>query len=113
MDATATADKPASTRVISSVRYYAEEAKRGADEFTHSMFGVSADRLTDKQAWRAIAELSKLGRSSEAHSHPCFQCGTRVTCHCIGPDEDRLKECRPCHEGFGVQEFNRTFRDSF
>jgi hypothetical protein len=111
--AKAAADKPATATLIWSVQYYAREAKRDADEFTRSLFGVGAEQLTDKQAWSAIAELFKLGRSSEAHTHPCFECGARVMCHCIEPNEDRLKQCRPCHEGFGRQEYNRTFRHSF
>jgi hypothetical protein len=113
MTVIATADKPATASLIWSVRYYAREAKQDADAFTRSLFGVSADQLTDKQAWSTIAGLVKLGRSSEPHTHPCFECGIDVMCYCIEPNENRLKQCRPCHEGFRRQEFNRTFRNSF
>jgi hypothetical protein len=94
------------------------------EQSARERYGKPLDALTVEEAQALAREYGRVcDRKAEAeraartpisgpHSHECITCGRPVDCF---RDECRgeASEHRHCHEGFGVQEFDRTFRNSF
>ena len=95
------------------IKSYASDIETDANEFSLQQTGKPLESLTREQGLELLRAILKLQKPKPWHTHPCFQCGVDVMCSCAEPNKDRLKECRPCHEGFGVQEYNRTYAHSF
>ena len=94
------------------------------EQLARERYGKPLDELTVTEAQTLAWEYADIGRrKAEAegaartpvngpHSHDCFTCYEPVKCHRDNCRET-ISEHRHCHEGFGVQEFNRTFKNSF
>ena len=109
--------------LLSQIRVNAEYAEQDATAMALQMFNRELEQITESQGWQLIRAIAPLmGAKIEAiraarvplsgpHSHPCITCYQPVICH-----EDDCREVSDehhhCHEGFTVNEFNRTFRNS-
>jgi hypothetical protein len=105
--------EPISEASLKLIRSCASESGIDADEFSMQQTGKPLESLTKEQGLALLKAVLKFWKLPASHTHPCFECGVDVLCFCNEPNENRLKQCRPCHEGFGRQEFNRTFAHSF
>jgi hypothetical protein len=110
--------------LLGQIRVNAEYAGQDATAMAQQMFNCELEQITEAQGWqliRAIAPLMDAKREkvraattplSGPHSHPCITCDEPVSCH---KDDCRevSAEHHHCHQGFTVNEFNRTFAHSF
>ena len=110
--------------LLPQIRVNAEFAQQDASEMSQQMFNRELEQITEAQGWQliwAIAPVMKARHKairamreplSGPHSHPCITCEQPVHCH---KDDCRevAGEHHHCHQGFTVNEFNRTFKDSF
>ena len=110
--------------LLSQIKSNAEYAGQDANAMAQEMFNREFEQITEVQGWQliwAIAPLIEARREairamrvplSGPHEHPCITCEKPVDCY---KDDCRevSAEHHHCHEGFTVNEFNRTFRNSF
>jgi hypothetical protein len=110
--------------LLAQIRANAEYADQDASALARQMFRRELDEVTESEGWqmmRALAPLMEAKREevraartplSGPHDHPCLTCELPVSCH---KDDCRevAAEHHHCHEGFTVNEFNRTFAHSF
>jgi hypothetical protein len=94
------------------------------EQSSRERYDKSLDALTVGEAQTLAWEYADIGRRkaeaeraartpmSGPHTHDCISCYEPVKCHRDNCRE-MMSEHRHCHEGFGVQEFNRTYRHSF
>lgn len=94
------------------------------EQSARERYSKSLDALTVEEAQTLAWEYADIGRQkaevereartslSGLHSHPCITCDEPVNCH---KDDCRevAGEHHHCHQGFTVNEFNRTFKESF
>jgi hypothetical protein len=115
------------TSWLAQLRVNAEYAGCNATELAQvaqERYGKPLDALTVEEAqtlaWEyggicnRKAEAARAARTpmSGPHFHDCLSCGGPVDCY-HDDCRETISEHRHCHEGFGVQEFNRTYRNSF
>jgi hypothetical protein len=112
------------TSWLAQLRVNAEYAECDASALAQERFNKPLDTLTVAEAQTLVWELNAiLLQKAEArkaaripisgpHCHDCITCYEPVKCHKDNCRET-ISEHRHCHEGFGVQEFNRTFQHSF
>jgi hypothetical protein len=110
--------------LLGQIRVNAEYAEQDAHTMAQQMFNRELEQITEAQGWQliwAIAPLMEARREairaarmpvSGPHSHPCITCDGPVDCH---KDDCReiAGEHHHCHQGFTINEFNRTFAHSF
>jgi hypothetical protein len=110
--------------LLAQLRASAEYADHNASALAQQMFNRELEQMTEAEAWqmmRALGPLMDAKREqiraartpiSGPHSHDCITCYEPVNC---SRDDCRetMSEHSYCHEGFGRQEFDRTFVQSF
>jgi heterodisulfide reductase subunit C len=109
MQATASLQQDELTALIANIKGNSQSELEEAECVSQVLYSRSVDELDfmrAKEIWHTV-RIERAERYDRAHHTPgtCWQCGINT-----GSDST---ECRPCHEGFGVQEFNRTYRNSF
>ena len=112
------------TSWLAQLRVNAEYAGCDASLLAQDRLNKTLDTLTLAEAqtlvWELNGILQQKAEEKEAgrtpvngpHCHDCISCYEPVKCHKDNCRE-AMSEHRHCHEGFGVQEFNRTYRHSF
>ena len=112
------------TSWLAQLRVNAEYAGCDASTLVQDRLSKPLDTLTLAEAQTLVWELNGiLQQKDEAkkaartpvngpHSHDCISCYEPVKCHRDNCRET-MSEHRHCHEGYGRQEFDRTFRHSF
>ncbi|HVG20843.1 MAG TPA: hypothetical protein VNI02_17480 [Blastocatellia bacterium] len=110
--------------LLGQIRVNAEFAGQDARDMVQRMFNRDLEQITEAQGWgliRAIAPMLEAKREairaaraplSGPHSHPCITCEMPVSCH-RDDCREAAGEHHHCHQGFTVNEFNRTYKDSF
>jgi hypothetical protein len=110
--------------LLGQIRVNAEYAGQDVNAMARKMFNRELEQITEAQGWQliwAIAPMLEARREairatrapmSGPHSHTCITCELPVNCH---KDDCRevSGEHHHCHQGFTVNEFNRTYKDSF
>jgi hypothetical protein len=112
------------TSWLTQLRVNAEYAECDASVLAQERFKKPRGDLTVVGAQALVWELNGIiQRKAEAkktartpvsgpHSHICNTCDESVECY-RDDCRETVGEHRYCHEGFGRQEFDRTFRDNF
>jgi hypothetical protein len=109
MQATATIQQDELTALISKIKGNSLAEQEYAETLSQCLYRRSIDELDLERAkslWQDL-RIERQERYNRANPTPgtCWQCGISTGTNAT--------ECRPCHEGFGLQEFNRTFAHSF
>jgi hypothetical protein len=109
MQATATLQQDELTALITKLKGNNQSELEQAECISQVLYSRSIDELDlsrAKSLWRTVRiEREEMAERGNTPPGTCFQCG--------GPTHSDSIEHRHCHEGFGVQEFNRTYRNSF
>jgi hypothetical protein len=94
------------------------------EQLARERYGKPLDELTVTEAQTLAWEYADIGRrKAEANraartpisgprTHDCITCYEPVKCHKDNCRET-MSEHHHCHEGFGRQEYGRTYRNSF
>jgi hypothetical protein len=110
--------------LLPQIRGNAEYSGQDATAMARQMFNCELEQITEAQGWELIwviapmmGEKEKRVRAARTpvsgpHDHPCMTCDGPVDCY---KDDCRevSAEHHHCHQGFTVNEFNRTYKDSF
>src|SRR5215216_2789840 len=109
MQATATLQQDELTALISKIKGNSLAEQEYAEMLSQCLYRRSVDELDlmrAKEIWHTL-RMEHAERAERANPTPgiCWQCGISTGTNAT--------ECRPCHERFGLQEFNRTFAHSF
>jgi hypothetical protein len=109
MQATVTLQKDELTALISKMKGNSLAEQEYAETLSQCLYRRSIDELDLDRArslWRDV-RVERAERAERTNPTPgtCWQCGISTGTNAT--------ECRPCHEGLGLQEYNHTFRNSF
>jgi hypothetical protein len=110
--------------LLGQIRVNAECAGQDEKSLAQQMFNRELEQITEAQGWQLIWAIAPMMEArqeqiraartpmSGPHSHPCITCDEPVDCY---KDDCRevAGEHHHCHQGFTVNEFNRTFAHSF
>jgi hypothetical protein len=109
MQATATLQQDELTALITKLKGNNQSELEQAECISQVLYSRSIDELDlsrAKSLWRTVRiEREEMAERGNTPPGTCFQCG--------GPTLSDSIEHRHCHEGFGPQEYSRTFKNSF
>jgi hypothetical protein len=109
MQATPTLQQDELTTLIAKLKGDNRSELEQAECISQVLYNRSIDELDlsrAKSLWQTVRiERAEMAGQGNTPPGACFHCGKPTFSDSI--------EHRHCHEGFGVQEFNRTYRNSF